>query len=311
MPGQLGIRRWLRINVDQPVYAVSYSADGQTLAVGSERGLTVFDIEGRTLFKHHPTEIEMPTTQVAFGPESQTLYIVIQAGQLLQVEWAKLVAAPVEAFHQLLDTQGDLNSLSLSHDGALIALGHLGPALTLLSSKGDVRWRRHPDDRTSLDGNVWYASLDSQGSLVYVGSSATGTVLVFDAITGRCTAQHHEPRASVTGLATLSGGTGVAISYRDTHGSNQLRAYTSELDRKIWVRDFEEPVTALAADAEMPYIVAAVGYNGVLHLLDSVTGHSLAEPFELKSGVNGLAIHNKDLAAATKDGELARLQYYS
>ena len=311
MHGRLEPLRSIRIG--QPVYAVALSGDGQYMATGSEEGLALYDAVGNRQLVYPATSHPLPVSLVAMVPDMSWLLVGTREGVLNRLEVKRKegeFTARARILHQALN---DLNSLALSADGQIIALGHLSPALTVLQTEGNVLWRRHPDDGNATRSQMWSVALDSKGDTLYVGSASAGTnvLAALDACTGA-------PRASqqldgrIVRLASLATSGGVVAVV--TAGSYEYKvvAYQQNLQEVLWERGFNEPVTALAADPQHDLLAISVGYEGRIMVLEATSGQVLAADQALHSLVNGLAVTNGSrLAAGTQDGHVAWLYYES
>jgi len=306
MSGKLEVRRWVRIG--QPVYAVVQSMEGQYIAVGAEQGVKIFDLTGVELAAFPATP--MPVHQLAAVPDLAQLYVGARQGQLFRLDLERTAAGFDLAARSLYLCENDLHTLALAADGQIMALGHLSSALTLLHVDGELLWRRHPQDGTATEGRMWTVALDGAGQTLYIGSADTGTnrLAALDA-QSRAAHGHCYLQARVTALAPLDNGRGVAAVLAQDVYSGRLVAYDNRMATPLWECDFDEPVTALAADEQEPLLVAGVGYEGHVTLIDSCTGDVLAcEP--VKSVVNGLAISDgRSVAAVTQDGNLVLMHY--
>ena len=71
MTGQIEILRWIR--VDAPAYAVTWLHKGQYAAVGTEEGLSLFDLTGRQLLAYPPESVDkqaVPIHQLVAADET-------------------------------------------------------------------------------------------------------------------------------------------------------------------------------------------------------------------------------------------------
>jgi len=311
MHGRLEPLRSIRIG--QPVYAVALSGDGQYVAAGSEQGLALYDVVGNCRLAYPARRHPLPVSLVAMVPDMSWLLVGTREGVLNRLEVKRKeggFTARARILHQALN---DLNSLALSADGQIIALGHLSPALTVLQTEGNVLWRRHPDDGNATRSQVWSVALDSKGDTLYVGSASAGinVLAALDACTGapRASQQLDDRIVRLASLAT-SGGVVAVV----TAGSYEYKvvAYQQNLQEVLWERGFNEPVTALAADPRHDLLAISAGYEGRIMVLEATSGQMLAADQALHSLVNGLAVTNGSrLAAGTQDGHIAWLYYES
>ena len=311
MHGRLEPLRSIRIG--QPVYAVALSGDGQYMATGSEEGLALYDVLGNCRLAYPATRYPLPVSLVAMVPDMSRLLVGTREGALHRLEVKRKGAGFTARARTLYQTLNDLNSLALAADGQIIALGHLSPALTVLQTDGNVLWRRHPDDRNATRSQMWSVALDTKGDTLYVGSASTGTnvLAALDACTG---APHASQQLDgrIVRLASLATSGGVVAVLTAGRYEYQVVAYQPDLQDVLWERDFDEPVTALAADPQHDLLAISVGYEGRIMLLQATSGQVLAADQALHSLVNGLAVTNGSrLAAGTQDGHVAWLYYES
>ncbi|HDQ74064.1 MAG TPA: hypothetical protein ENN19_18515, partial [Chloroflexi bacterium] len=122
MSGRLEPIRW--INVHYPAYAAALSDDGQLAAVGSEQGVSIFDVTGRRLLSY-PEGAAVPVHQLAAPGEWDQLYVASRSGRLVRValERRDLMEGEKDEggtfrFHPhptlLYHSENDIHSLSLS-----------------------------------------------------------------------------------------------------------------------------------------------------------------------------------------------------
>ena len=311
MRGQLEPPRFIRIG--PPVYAVALSGDGQYVATGSEEGLALYDAVRNRQLVYPATRHPLPVSLVAVVPDMSWLLVGTREGVLNRLEVKRKEGGFTARARTIYQALNDLNSLALSADGKIIALGHLSPALTVLQTDGSVLWRRHPDDGNATRSQVWSVSLDSKGDTLYVGSASTGTnvLTALDACTG---APHASQQLNdrIVHLASLATSGGVVAVLTAGSYEYQVVAYRPDLQDVLWEHDFDEPVTALAADPQHDLLAISVGYEGRIMVLEASSGQVLAADQALHSLVNGLAVTNGSrLAAGTQDGHIARLYYES
>jgi hypothetical protein len=324
MSGRLEPIRW--INVHHPAYAAALSGDGQLAAVGSEQGVTIFDVTGRRLLSY-PERTAVPVHQLAAPDEWDRIYVGSRSGRLVHVALERRDLTEEEKdeggtfrFHPhptlLYHSENDVHSLSLSGNGRRIAVGHLSPGLAVLDTnpQADERivWRRHRDDRTATQGHTWSVALDAEGDTLYVGSAGPGAnqLAALDASSSAPRGHHRlDSGVRVTTVVALPGGGAAAVLVQDVY-TVSLAAYDVGVEAQLWERTFDQPVTVLAADREHPVLVAGVGYEGQLCVLSAETGQDLAPSLTLKAVINGLAVaQGRTIAAAAQDGQLALIRY--
>jgi hypothetical protein len=253
--------------------------------------------------------VVLPVHQLAVANSSR-LYVGSRQGQLIALDLEREGDSFRSRAHPLYQATEDLHTISVSADGKLVAVGHLAPGLALLQADGRLLWRRHPEDGTATEGQVWVVSLDAEGRTLYAGSGGPGTnrLAALDPRTGAARA-HCYVEARLTGLATLPGGQGVATILSENFYTCRLAVYDPDLAGPLWERTFDEPITALAADRQQPLLVASIGYEGQVSLLD-VPGNRVLATEPARSVVNGLAIaQGRTVAAAMQDGTLVLMRY--
>lgn len=330
MAGKLEIIRWMQVGA--AVHAVALSAEGRYVLVGSERDLCLLDRRGGVRFRYHsPGQKQMYFHLVAMTAKMDMVLAATRPGSVIQIEVEvgekQFDAWPMEIFF----AEGDLYDLALAADGQLAALGHLGPALTVLNLQGLLDaahqpaasgnegigledllvWRRHPDDGNPTDGQIWAVALDPTGEVLYVGSSGASHSMLaaLDARTAQPLGFLH-PERRVTQVAALSQPPGVAAVLTDGGYAHTLTCYTPQLDVLRWEQDFEEHITALAADPVEDLVAVGSGFAGQVTLFKASFGEMVAQHPELDSLNTCLAIvDGRYLAAGTQRGDVAYLEY--
>lgn len=309
MRGRLEPQRFIQIG--QPVYAVVLSSDGQYVAIGSEQGLALYDVVGNCRLVYPARRHPMPVSLVAMVPDMSWLLVGAREGVLHHLEVRRKGEGLTARARTLYQAPNDFNSLALSADGQMVAIGHLSPALTVLQTDGNVLWRRHPDDGTATQSQMWSVALNTEGDILYVGSAGAGTnvLAALDARTGA-------PRASqrldnrIVRLASLASSGGVVAVLTTGSYEHQVVACRPDLQDVLWKRSFNEPVTALATDPEHDLLAISVGYEGQIMMLEASSDKVLVEDQTLRSLVNGLALTGGHrLAAGTQDGDVVWLYY--
>jgi hypothetical protein len=309
MTGRLEVRMWIRV---KPVNAVAISADGQFAVAGLEQGLNIFDVDAQPRF-HQPANLPLtvPIHRIAAEADLSQVYLLTRLGRLIRLDLDRDSMGFNARGQVLYQAPNDLHSLALTGSAGLIALGHLSSALSVLQTDGQLLWRQHPDDGTATEGQTWTVAFDGPGTRLFIGS-AGGTTNVLAALDSRSGVPYKalHGMAGVTALATLAGGSGVAAIVADDPYSGRVAAYSADLDTLLWERQFDESVTALAADEQQAIVVAGVGYEGQIVLLNAQNGDSLAAPFLCRSGINAIALaEGRWLSVATDDAGLALLRY--
>lgn len=318
MTHRLEVSRLIQVaRPGQPAYSVTHSADGQYTAVGADNGVTLFDAGGQICL-HYPTQA-WPVHLVAAPGDFSRLLVGARRGGVTCLDLEKQREEEQETrtvflFQEksLYFADNDLNTLSLSSgEDAVVAVGHYGPALALLTITGEVVWRRHPNLGNATNHQYWSVGLDENGSRMYIASAGSGTnqlialearsgeALNTRAISGRCTR-----------LTVLSQGKGVIVVINDGY-SYWLKIYDAALDKLLWEREFGEPVTAVAVHSTQPWCAVAADYDGKLFLLNSESGDLLTpSSVEIKSYVNDIAVSDSNtVTAVTQDGALAVVRH--
>lgn len=310
MSGRLEERRWIGVN--STVYAVTLSGKGQFVLAGLEGGVAMYDLTGRQLLTYPRRQRGFPVHQVSASPDLVKIYAGAREGWLLGLTREEEESSLTYKPSKLYETANDLHTLSVTEEGNLIAIGHLSPALSMLEEDGRLLWRRHPEDGSATDGQVWTVALEEcDGSTLYVGSagSGTNTLAALDPLSGELRA-HRYITGRITLMAVLANDKGIVTVEADDPYSGRLVAYDADLDEILWEEEFYEPVTALAADKVHDLVAVGVGWEGRLMLLESESGHEMAKEIMLRSMINDLALsEGRLLAAATQDGNLALVNY--
>ncbi len=310
------IVRWLFVGA--PASAVALNGDGRYLLVGSEHDLRILDRWGNNPFRYfappapgRKLEEDLPFCAVAITPDMSHALAGLRSGEIfrLQPTWdGEVISGWPEAIRH---ESNDLFSLSLAPDASLIAIGHLGPALTVMDWDGQTQWRRHAADHTPTDGKTWAVAFNSDGTVLYIGSSGTERSLLaaLDPNSGR-------PKAGkrlwqrVTRLAALPAPLAVA-AVLNTNGESRVSAFAADLAEPVWTHELGlgESATALAAD-HGANLVAYGTNSGAVAVLDGRTGELLARNDGLRSTVLSLAISaGRYLAAGIQEQRVAYLEY--
>ena len=302
------------ISLSQPVYAVALSEDGQHIVAGSERGMVVFDPRGEELFTYPSEGAAFPVRclrMVSNASDRYALYVGGREGIVLRMILERKGEAFRSRIRPLLEVPSDLHSLALSPARDILAVGHLSGALTVVQGDGTRLWRRHPADRTALEGTIWSVAFDGEGAKLFAGSASAGTnvLMVFDALTGELCDQWYV-EARVVGLVGLPGSQRVVAVTADDEEMFHLTAYSAP-HSPSWERSFEEPVTAIASDMHSATLAVGVGYEGQVLLLDAESGGVRADNLRLRALINDLCIRKRTLVAATQDGDVSLLRYFS
>ena len=333
MQGRLLQRAHIRIGPNCSVSCVALSADGQYLAVGTlpiaggvlqehlgpadrpcpvagaMQGLRLYDRTGQCLLSYPGDGTELPVSLIAMTPDMHWLFLATREGELYGMEAAKWLSGTKPELRLLHRTPADLNSLSVSADGSLIALGHLSPALTVLQTDGHVVWRRHRDTGNATRGHIWSTALDAAGTSMSVGSAGAEhvTLAIMDPQTGALCAGHSMD-APVVHLAPPLNSAIVAAPFVGSY-EYRLVGYSLDLRSELWRRTFEEPICALVAGPQNDRVFVCVGHEGRIMAWDE-QGRETAEEIRLNVQIKCLAVAaSNDLVAGTHDGYIYWLTY--
>ncbi len=292
---------------DAPVHAVALSGDGRHLFVASEHDFRVIDPRGNLRFTYAGLPFNLVALAGNWGVATQ------RSGQLYRFDISYEDGKPQLTWHdqELCNEPSDIYSVSVADEARLIAVGHYGPALTVMDANGRLQWRRHPYDRNPTDGQTWAVALHPQGDILFAGcSSAAKPVLArLDAHTG-AVQQGARLAQRVVALAILPSPLAVAAILSDGEGSAVV-GYGDALQSSAWMFESEswERFTALAVDQQAS-LVAAGSNTGTVYILDGNSGALLASNTTLHAAVFTLAISSgRYIAAGLQDGSIAYLEY--
>lgn len=314
----LTIARWMRLGA--PVHAVALSGDGRHVLVGTEHDLRLLDRWGNEHFRRSQppapgtvVEPDMPFSLVALAPDLSLGLAALRAGELYRMDFAWQGDTVSVHWQQepIRVEPNDLYSLSLAPEAEVIALGHLGPALTVLDTQGRQRWRRHPQDHNPTDGKTWAVALSPDGETLYVGSSGAARHLLaaLDSSTGALKAGQR-PAQRVTALAPLPAPLAVAAVHSDVNEC-RLVAYVPDLREESWqyAVGMGARITALVSDPVEDLV--AIGSNtGHVVLLQASSGAYLAQDDTLGSAVLSLSVADgRYLVAGLQNGQMFYLEY--
>lgn len=309
MGGRLEISHWVSLN--NPVYDVAMTGDGQFIAAGAEQGVSIFNPTGECLLVYPPAGYQpIPVRQLAVAANMARLYIGARQGWVIRLDLEQTKEGLKFRPQLLYEAKTDLNTLSLSANEQLLAVGHLGPAISLLRSDGQLLWRRHPADGTATEGKTWTVALDPVGENLYIASAGSTTnYLVKLAANQGTPLAYRLDQVRLTGVAVLPAEAGVVIAQVEAFETGRLIVYTPDLTDIIWERSFDEPITAIAIDRSSSLLAVGSGFEGQITLIHTPTGQEKATK-TLKAVVNGLAlVQGNTLAAALQDGHLALIRY--
>jgi hypothetical protein len=318
MAGPSGLRLARFFRVGAAVHAVAMSGDGRKLLVGSEHDLRLLDSSGRTHFRWGGAPVPgrwldngaRPFSAVALAPDLRAGLAVERTGRLHRLDFSNGhtdgrgdVSARATGLHW---EPNDLYSLDFAPQRARVALGHLGPDVTLLDAAGQALWRRRPGE-TESGGRGWSVAFcasaaGEDATLVYAGCmfparfarEAPYLLASLDIETGevrQALALSHP----VTALAALPAPLGVASVQMHTRRSDakpeagswkartrkpvcRIVAYSARLERVAWAHECgpDEVVTALACDATHGVLLAGTN-TGHVWTLDACSGEVFHE----------------------------------
>ena len=312
----LTIVRWLFVGA--PGNSLALSEDGHYLLVGSEHDLRILDRWGNNPFRYYAppapgrkTEEDLPFCAAAVTPDMRRALAGLRSGEVFRLELTWDGDAVSGWPEQIRAETNDIYSMSLAPDASLMAIGHLGPALTVLDWDGQTVWRRHPADHTPTDGKTWAVALSSDAATLYVGSSGTERCLLaaLDASSGK-------PQAGkrlwqrVTQLAALPAPLAV-VAVLGSNGESQVAAFAPDLTEPAWTYslDLGEQVTALTTDQAANLVVCGTN-SGAVMVLDGRHGELLARTDALRSTVLSLAMTaGRYLVAGIHENRVAYLEY--
>lgn len=313
MSAQLEIRRIF--NVEKPAYAVRLSADGQYLAIGTERGFLLFNRVGERLLTYPNWEQALPIRRLALSPELQQVYLGTRQGVVIALDLSRENDKKEFRFtpRAIYECPNDLFDLVFEPQANVLAIGHLGPALSLISTEGRIIRRWHPDDGTATSGRTWSVSLEPDGDVLYAGSANEGTNRLTTLTVSPPIALRKNilfpPGQRITKLTALRKNEGVAAAIVEDIYSTALQVYDGDL-RERWSIALDEYPTALVCDRLHPYLVCATGYLGRIQIFDVSNGKSLCNEVTVNSMVNDLSIvQGRWISAVTEDGTVYLMEF--
>lgn len=295
------------------VRSVSLGETGQDVLVGTERDLRLYNTTtGESLFWYAQPNTDLGFISAEMWGEGEQGYTLQRSGELLRIDCPRrkdgrgVDASITRLRHEI----HDLFTLSIAPQAGLIAIGHFGPAITVLNEEGELVWRRHPDDHNATSARTWSVAFSSDSSTLYAGSSGVerNGLALFDATSGESKGGIRAAGA-ITAIAGPAAPLKIAtvVNMADT---SAVIAYADDLRHPAW--EFRQAnnhrMTALAADQETGYVVVGTA-QGWLYVLDGQQGTIVAATDECKSVVMDVAIvGGRYVAAGLENGEVALLE---
>jgi outer membrane protein assembly factor BamB len=299
MPGKLLDRV---LSLHQPVNTVGLDASGGFVLVGLEAGLALYDAERR--LRARLDAGGPPVDTVVIGRDLQHLIVATRPGEVVRFDLDRR-QEPVAITRQttLYTPYRDIHSLSYAEAARLLAVGHRGQALSVLTDDGKLVWRQHPDDGTATVAERWSVALDPDGQVLYAGSAChdENIIAALNPHSGELQAYRYEV-GLVSNLVALASG-GVAATITNGRLDHRLVVLPPDLSEPIWMVEFNDPATALCTDHTAARLVVSVGAHGVIQLYDAHTGVMLADPLALNRPAGHLAITRGSQIAATLPSE--------
>ena len=296
-----------------PVHAVALSGDGRHIFVGFEYGFRVVDRWGNHRFARTLSSEGMAYSLVVVADAGNWGVAVQRSGNLHRFDVDYQAGEPEINFYEqaILDEPNDVYALSLTAGQHRIAVGHYGPALTMIDANGQLQWRRHPYDRNPTDGQTWAVAFNAHADGLYVGCSSAANPLLalLDAQSG-AVRQGIRLEQRVIALAALPPPLSVVAILNDSEGS-QIVGYADDLHSPVWTfaSSSWERLTALAVDLQAGLVVVGSS-TGALYVLDSNTGALQASNDTLHSTVLSVAIAmGRYIAAGLQEDSVAYLEY--
>lgn len=310
MAGSLDIVRVLRIGA--PAHSVSLCADASRLLVGTDGALTLYTRHGDAPFRYADRNGDLSFRLVRLAPDLSGGLAVQRSGEILALTMHGRRAEQTVEVRQLRWEANDIYSVSWDTAGERIALGHYGPALSVLNNDGSVQWRRHPQDGNATNGRLWSVALSRDGDQLYVGAAAgSANLLAALSAAGGVIGARTQVAAHITHLAALADPLAVA-ALLNTPEASRVAAFDAGLQAPRWeyLADDGEVFTCLES-APGAGLVVAGSSTGAIRVLNAFTGELLAPPCVTESAVLSLtaAADNTHIAAGLTDGRAVLMAY--
>ena len=310
MQGRLEVVRWLRVGA--PVHAVSLCADASQILVGTDGELVLYTRHGDVAFRYLDPTGELVFRLVRLAPDLSNALAVQRSGSVLRLTIQGRGASQRVEILDLRWNANDIYHLSWHSESGWIALGHYGPALTVLNEHGEIQWRRHPHDGTPTHGKLWSVLLDESGSRLFVGAagSANNLLASVDASSGLI-GPRIQLAARVIHLATLAPPLAVAAILNSQERS-VVAAFDSLLSTPVWEYPAKEGEIFTCLESAPSIGVGVVASNaGSVLGLNGTTGALRAPVLSLESTVFALTItpNGRQIGIGLNDGRVGLLTF--
>lgn len=310
MQGSLDVVRLIRIGA--PVHAVSMCVGGSHILVGTDGELALYTRHGDTPFRYADQTGELAFHLVRLAPDLRSALAVQRSGKTMKLAISGRGADQVVDIHELRWDANDIYHLSWHSGSGRIALGHYGPALTVMNESGSMQWRRHPHDGNATNGRLWSVALDGNGDRLYVGAAGASTNLLaaVDAASGLIGARTQLP-ARITQLAALPAPHAVA-AILNTADHSVVAAFDGLLNAPVWEcpADDGEAFTCLESAPHAGSVVVTSS-TGAVRILSAQSGETLAPPLVLESAILSVTVtpDGRQIGVGLTDGRVALLVF--
>jgi len=287
-----------------PIHAVACFADGAHVLVGTEKQLTLFARSSEPVFRYFLPDGALPFVQCAVVEDMRSGIVAQRSGEIMRLQFAPEASSIDVDMAMIWHAQADLHSLSVSHCGGLIALGHYSSAITLLDNDGQVRWR------SATKGRTWATSFDAADKLLYVGSSSPSPYrLAALSIEDGAPVAGKLLQDRIMGVAALPPPLAIAVVLSDEWQSRLVGMRPDFTSVWTFECEYNEFVTALDSDPEAD--IVALGTNtGRLIVMQGSTGEVMAQYDMLVSVVLSISVAGgQHIAAGLEDGQAALFEY--